>query len=149
MSTPQGIRVIPCGTGTVGTEIITTIIDHRPDLQIVGARVYSDAKDGVDVGTLVGRDAIGVTATKSIEKILGLAADRVLYSGSRAHRQGFGIHPVAMRRPRVHLPRRTGAHWTSACGTWRNRDIVKTCGSASFRRPPIPRFPARRLMCRV
>ena len=95
MSTPQGIRVIPCGTGTVGTEIITTIIDHRPDLQIVGARVYSDAKDGVDVGTLVGRDAIGVTATKSIEKILGLAADCVLYT------------PRNTSIDRIHLPWRT------------------------------------------
>ncbi|MGA9679918.1 MAG: hypothetical protein WBR28_33120 [Mycobacterium sp.] len=95
MSTPQGIRVIPCGTGTVGTEIITTIIDHRPDLQIVGARVYSDAKDGVAVGTLVGRDAIGVTATKSIEEILGLAADCVLYT------------PRNTSIDRIHLPWRT------------------------------------------
>jgi hypothetical protein len=29
------------------------------------------------------------------------------------------------------------------------RDIFNTCGSASFRRPPIQRFLARRVMCRV
>jgi 2,4-diaminopentanoate dehydrogenase len=80
----QSLRVIPYGTGTVGSEIITTIIDHRPDLQIVGARVYSDAKNGVDIGTLVGRDAIGVAATTDVEKILGLQADCVLYTPRNA-----------------------------------------------------------------
>ncbi|MGV0714180.1 hypothetical protein ABQE93_02125 [Mycolicibacterium sp. XJ662] len=55
------LRVIQWAAGGVGTEMVTTILDHRPDLQPVGARVYSDAEDGVDVGTLVGRQPIGVT----------------------------------------------------------------------------------------
>ena len=84
LTASQSLRVIPYGTGTVGTEIITTIIDHRPDLQIVGARVYSDAKNGADIGTLVGRDAIGVAATTDVEKILGLQADCVLYTPRNA-----------------------------------------------------------------
>jgi hypothetical protein len=73
-------RVIQWGTGTVGTEIITAILDHRDDLDLVGARVYSDEKNGVDIGTLVGREAIGVTATTDVEQILGLDADCVLYT---------------------------------------------------------------------
>jgi 2,4-diaminopentanoate dehydrogenase len=72
--------VVVWGTGTVGTEIVTTIIDHRPDLEIVGARVYSDSKSGVDVGTLVGRDPIGVTATTDVNEIVQLDADCVLYT---------------------------------------------------------------------
>nr|WP_096289890.1 dihydrodipicolinate reductase [Mycobacterium ahvazicum] len=74
------LRVVPWGVGTVGAEMVTTIIDHRPDLEIVGARVYSDAKDGVDVGTLVGRDPIGVAATTDADKIMELDADCVLYT---------------------------------------------------------------------
>ncbi|MGV0643668.1 hypothetical protein [Mycolicibacterium sp. XJ879] len=34
------LRVIQWSTGGVGTEMVTTILDHRPDLQPVGARVY-------------------------------------------------------------------------------------------------------------
>ena len=48
-------RVVAWGTGAIGTELLTAIIDHRPDLRIVGARVYSDTKNDADVGTLVGR----------------------------------------------------------------------------------------------
>ena len=76
------LRVIQWATGAVGSELVTTILDHRPDLEIIGARVYSDKKDGVDVGTLVGRDPIGVTATTDVEKILALDADCVLYAPS-------------------------------------------------------------------
>jgi len=76
------LRVIQWATGGVGTEMVTTILDHRPDLELVGARVYSDAKNGVDVGTLVDRDPIGVTATTNVEEILALDADCVLYAPS-------------------------------------------------------------------
>ena len=37
--------------------MITAILDHRDDLELVGALVYSEDKNGVDIGTLVGRDA--------------------------------------------------------------------------------------------
>ncbi|UXA21032.1 dihydrodipicolinate reductase [Mycobacterium sp. SMC-4] len=58
----------------------TAILDHRPDLHIVGVRVYSEAKNGVDIGTLVGRDPAGVTATTDVDRILALEADCVLYT---------------------------------------------------------------------
>ncbi|OBA57572.1 dihydrodipicolinate reductase [Mycobacterium sp. 1100029.7] len=74
------LRVIAWGIGTVGTEMVTAIIDHRADIEIVGARVYSESKDGVDVGTLVGRDPIGVTATTDADTIVALDADCVLYT---------------------------------------------------------------------
>lgn len=73
-------RVLAWGTGAVGTEMLTTIIDHRPDIEIVGARVYSEDKDGADVGTLVGREPIGVTATTDVDVVLALEADCVLYT---------------------------------------------------------------------
>ncbi len=78
-------RVIQWGTGTVGGEIITAILDHRDDLDLVGALVYSESKNGVDIGALVGREPIGVTATTDVEQILKLDADCVLYTPRTAH----------------------------------------------------------------
>jgi len=72
--------VIQWGTGTIGAELITTILDHRRDLELVGARVYADTKNGADVGTLVGREPVGVTATTDVDAILALKADCVLYT---------------------------------------------------------------------
>ena len=43
----------------MGAEMITAILDHRSDLDLVGAKVYSDAKHGKDVGTVVGRALSG------------------------------------------------------------------------------------------
>ena len=78
-------RVIQWGTGTVGGEIITAILDHRDDLELVGALVYSESKDGVDIGALVGRDPIGLTATTDVEQIVKLDADCVIYTPRTAH----------------------------------------------------------------
>lgn len=83
MTHQSPIEVIVWGTGAVGREMITTIIDHRRDLQIVGARVYSGGKDGADVGALAGRDPIGVSASADVNKILALQADCVLYAPRR------------------------------------------------------------------
>lgn len=52
----------------------------HPDLELVGAWVHSEGKHGKDIGELVGRDPIGVTATTSMEDILALDADCVVYS---------------------------------------------------------------------
>jgi hypothetical protein len=73
-------RVIQWGTGAVGSEMMTAILDHRPDLELVGVRVYSDDKDGVDAGALVGREPIGVRATNDVAAVLALDADCVLYT---------------------------------------------------------------------
>ena len=72
-------RVIQWGTGAVGSEVISAILD-RDDMEIVGARVYADDKNGADVGTLAGREAIGVRATTDVESVLALEADCVLYT---------------------------------------------------------------------
>ncbi|WP_353616965.1 hypothetical protein [Mycobacterium sp. ENV421] len=53
-------RVVQWGTGAVGVEAIRGILDH-PDLELVGVKVYSEAKAGADAGVLAGRDPVGVT----------------------------------------------------------------------------------------
>ena len=59
-------RVISWGTGAVGGEMLSAIIDHRSDLRLVGARVYSEDKNGADVGTLASRPALGVRASTDV-----------------------------------------------------------------------------------
>ncbi|QZH58424.1 dihydrodipicolinate reductase [Mycolicibacterium farcinogenes] len=73
-------RVIVWGVGVIGAEMASTILDYRPDLELVGAKVYSSAKDGVDVGELIGRDPIGVAATTDAERLIELDADCVIYT---------------------------------------------------------------------
>ena len=73
-------RVVLWGTGAIGSELLTAILDHRPDLQIVGARVYSPDKNGADIATVLDRSPIGITATTDVEEILALDADCVLYT---------------------------------------------------------------------
>ena len=73
------LRVIQWATGTVGRHALAAIA-ARPDLELVGARVYSEDKAGRDVGELCGLGPIGVIATSSSDEVLALEADCVLYA---------------------------------------------------------------------
>jgi 2,4-diaminopentanoate dehydrogenase len=73
------IRVIQWGTGNVGTHALRSIIE-RPDLELVGLRVYSPDKVGKDAGELVGAGPTGVIATDSVDAILAIPADCVNYN---------------------------------------------------------------------
>jgi hypothetical protein len=72
-------RVIQWATGGVGRAAIEGVIAH-PDLELVGCWVHSSAKDGHDVGALIGRDPIGITATSDVDALLATGADCVIYS---------------------------------------------------------------------
>ena len=72
-------RVIQWATGGVGRAAIEHILRH-PDLELVGCWVHSEEKAGKDVGEIVGSEPLGVIATNSIDEILALDADCVLYS---------------------------------------------------------------------
>ncbi|HTR71204.1 MAG TPA: dihydrodipicolinate reductase [Mycobacteriales bacterium] len=71
-------RVIQWATGAQGVESIRAVID-REDLELVGGWVHSADKDGADLGTLAGRDPIGVFATRDLDALLALDADCVAY----------------------------------------------------------------------
>lgn len=73
------MRVIQWATGGVGRAAIEGILLH-PDLELVGCWVHSDAKHGVDVGEIIGTDPLGVRATSSVEEILAMEADAVVYA---------------------------------------------------------------------
>jgi 2,4-diaminopentanoate dehydrogenase len=72
-------RVIQWGTGNVGTHSLRSIIE-RPDLELVGLKVYSKSKAGMDAGDIAGTQPTGVLATISIDEILAIEADCVNYN---------------------------------------------------------------------
>jgi hypothetical protein len=71
-------RVVQWATGNIGTRSLRTVIEH-PNLSLVGVYVHSDVKAGRDAGELCGLAEIGVHATRSLDEIVALRADCVLY----------------------------------------------------------------------
>ena len=63
------IRVIQWATGSVGRHAVRAVHAH-PDLELVGAYVYSADKAGRDVGDICDIGPIGVTATGDRDAIL-------------------------------------------------------------------------------
>lgn len=76
-NTPR--RLIIWGPGDVGGTVLRDAL-LRDDVEVVGVRAFSPHKIGRDIGTLVGLDPVGVLATDSVEEILALDADCVLYA---------------------------------------------------------------------
>jgi hypothetical protein len=75
------LNVAVWGTGGVGSHAIRAIA-RRPDLDLVGVWVHSPEKVGVDAGTLVGIDPIGVIATNDPDEILARNLDCIVYTAS-------------------------------------------------------------------
>lgn len=72
------LRVIQWATGTVGRHAVAAIAES-PDLELVGAFVYSPDKAGRDVGEICGIGPLGIAATTDLADIAALDADCVLY----------------------------------------------------------------------
>ena len=75
----MALRVVQWATGGVGVAAIKGVLEH-PQLELAGCWVHSPSKAGRDVGDLIGTGAVGITATDSIEEILALDADAVIYA---------------------------------------------------------------------
>jgi 4-hydroxy-tetrahydrodipicolinate reductase len=71
-------RVVQWATGNIGLRSLREVIEH-PELELVGVRTYSKAKDGLDAGTLCGLAPTGVTATRDVDEIEALGAACALY----------------------------------------------------------------------
>ena len=83
MSPPrERLRVVQWATGNIGLRSLQAVMEH-PDLELVGLYVYSEAKEGHDAGELCGAEPVGVRATRSVDDIVALRADCVLYMGDR------------------------------------------------------------------
>ncbi|WP_343577046.1 dihydrodipicolinate reductase [Mycobacterium sp.] len=79
MTNPATLRVIQWATGGVGKAAIACVLNH-PQLELAGCWVHSADKDGHDVGEILGIEPVGVVATSSIDEVLALDADCVVYS---------------------------------------------------------------------
>ena len=73
------LRVVQWATGSVGVAAIKAVREH-PELELVGCWVRSKAKAGRDVGDIIGTESLGVVATDSIDEILAMDADAVVYA---------------------------------------------------------------------
>ncbi|MGY6651240.1 NAD(P)H-dependent amine dehydrogenase family protein [Amycolatopsis sp. TRM77291] len=74
------MRVVQWSTGNVGRHALAGI-DARPDLELAGVWVSSEAKAGVDAGELAGLGRpLGVTATTDADALIALKPDCVLYT---------------------------------------------------------------------
>jgi 4-hydroxy-tetrahydrodipicolinate reductase len=72
------LRVVQWATGNIGRKSLRGVIEH-PRLELVGVRVYGSEKVGVDAGMLCGLEPVGVPATDSLDAVLALDPDCVLY----------------------------------------------------------------------
>ena len=72
-------RVAIWGPGDVGSICIREAI-RLSELELVGALVYSDAKDGMDIGALAGVDPIGVESTSDRDEFLALDCEVVIHT---------------------------------------------------------------------
>lgn len=90
MGAGRPLRVVQWSTGNIGRRSLRNIIEH-PDMRLVGVLVHSSDKAGQDAGELCGLPGTtGVKATTSVEEILALDADCVIYM-----RQGLDYDEVA------------------------------------------------------
>jgi len=81
--------VIQWATGVIGTEAAIGVVGHK-DLELVGAWVSSDAKEGRDVGEILGIGPLGFTATQDRDALLASAADCVSYMPARS----WAVNPM-------------------------------------------------------
>jgi 4-hydroxy-tetrahydrodipicolinate reductase len=72
------VRVVQWATGNIGTRSLRAVIEH-PGMDLVGLWVSSAEKRGRDAGELCGVPATGIAATGSLDEILALRPDCVLY----------------------------------------------------------------------
>ncbi len=78
-------RVIQWATGNIGARSLRAVIEH-PEFELVGLLVSDPEKARKDAGELSGLARTGIAATTSVDEIVALAADCVLYM-----RQGTDI----------------------------------------------------------
>ena len=72
-------RVIQWATGGVGRAAIEGVLSH-PELELAGVWVHGEKKDGMDVGEILGREPLGIAATRDADALLASDADCVMYA---------------------------------------------------------------------
>jgi len=73
------LKIIQWYTGEIARHQIR-VIAASPSMELVGAYVHHEEKDGVDAGEIAGIGPLGVRATNNMDEILAVDADCVLYN---------------------------------------------------------------------
>lgn len=73
-------RVIVWGPGRLGGFALRALLQRPAEFDVVGVFAYSAAKDGCDIGELVGMPARGIDVTRDRHRIDELAADVVIFT---------------------------------------------------------------------
>ena len=73
------LRIIQWYTGEIARHQVR-VLAGCPSMELVGAFVHHEEKNGLDVGEIAGIDSLGVRTTRDIDEILALDADCVLYN---------------------------------------------------------------------
>ena len=87
-------KVILCSLGTIGSLSLPLLLD-RSEFELVGLWCHGAEKQGVDAGSLIGRDPVGITATGDFEAIVAMEADCVLYHSAYIGRSREAIKDMA------------------------------------------------------
>ena len=73
-------RVAVIGPGGLGQPSIREVL-RLPEFELMGVLAFSDSKNGVDAGELVGMQPCGILATTNFDEFLQLETDAVVYTG--------------------------------------------------------------------
>lgn len=92
-STRRLHRVVHVGTGLTGTQALRAVIDD-PALELVGLKVSTADKAGVDAGRLSGGADVGIPATDDPDEIMALEPDCVLYCATAVRREAEAIADI-------------------------------------------------------
>ena len=76
--TSRPYRVVQWATGNIGARALRAVLEH-PGMTLAGVYAHTQEKAGRDAGELCGLAPVGVVATSSIDDVLKLGADCVLY----------------------------------------------------------------------
>ncbi|CAN5396942.1 hypothetical protein BH10ACT1_BH10ACT1_41430 [soil metagenome] len=78
---PERLRVAVWSTGGVGAIAVQSVL-RRPDLELSGVWVHSEAKAGQDVGTLTGGPAAGLMASNDRDTVIAGRPHCTIYAAS-------------------------------------------------------------------
>ncbi|SRX94393.1 dihydrodipicolinate reductase [Mycobacterium shimoidei] len=87
-------RVVHVGTGLTGRQALRAIIDD-PVVELVGVKVSTPEKVGVDAGQLCGTTDVGIAATDDTSAVLALAPECVTYCATAVRREEEAIADIA------------------------------------------------------
>jgi hypothetical protein len=72
-------KIMVWGPGSLGLVAIWEIL-QSPAFELVGVRAYSDSKEGIDVGDLIGIDPVGIRATTNLQSLAAIECDCIIYT---------------------------------------------------------------------